>query len=118
MGIEAFTTEPVTELGSLYFDPMLSIIFSDADRHTPLRWLNKQAEEGLLRPDISITMIDQLKFGANLGFGQVKISQAACDNVKGLFAGIFCGWHNLLKKHRTATFWKPLLVSKFIASVF
>lgn len=33
----------------------------------------------MLRPDAFIAMIDQLKFGADLGFGEVKIAQPACD---------------------------------------
>ncbi|RCI00817.1 hypothetical protein CU098_006252, partial [Rhizopus stolonifer] len=41
--------------------------------------LNRQAEDNLLRPDASVTMIDQLQFGAHLGFGEVKTIQPTCD---------------------------------------
>ncbi|ORE02358.1 hypothetical protein BCV72DRAFT_53925 [Rhizopus microsporus var. microsporus] len=68
-----------SELWSIYFDPLLSAIVSDNERNMLLRWLNKQAEGNLLRPDASITLIDQLQFGAHLGFGEVKIVQPTCD---------------------------------------
>jgi hypothetical protein len=38
----------------------------------------QQAEDELLRPDASITMIDELEFGANLGYGEVIIAQPTC----------------------------------------
>ncbi|KAI7874007.1 uncharacterized protein EV154DRAFT_527502 [Mucor mucedo] len=73
------TTISESELWSIYFDPFLSAIISDNERNTLLRWLNKQAENDLLRPDASLTTINQLQFGFNLGFGEVKISQPTCD---------------------------------------
>ncbi|KAI8330666.1 hypothetical protein EDC96DRAFT_528088 [Choanephora cucurbitarum] len=73
------TTISESELWSIYFDPFLSAIISDNERNTLLRWLNKQAEDDLLRPDASLTTINQLQFGSNLGFGEVKISQPTCD---------------------------------------
>lgn len=68
-----------TEIWSLYFDPMLSILFSDSERGTILRWLNKLTEDDLVRPDATITLIDQLEFRANLGFGEVKIANLKCN---------------------------------------
>lgn len=73
------TTISESELWSIYFDPFLSAIISDNERNTLLRWLNKQAEDDLLRPDASVTTINQLQFGFNIGYGQVKISQPTCD---------------------------------------
>ncbi|KAI7887055.1 uncharacterized protein EV154DRAFT_573864 [Mucor mucedo] len=73
------TTISESKLWSIYFDPFLSAIISDNERNTLLRWLNKQAEDDLLRPDASFTTINQLQFGFNLGFGEVKISQPTCD---------------------------------------
>ncbi|KAI7856631.1 hypothetical protein BDC45DRAFT_533595 [Circinella umbellata] len=55
------------------------VIIGIAMLNTLLRWLNKQAEDDLSRPDASLTMINQLQFGFNLGFGEVKISQPTCD---------------------------------------
>ncbi|EIE80183.1 hypothetical protein G6F46_000888 [Rhizopus delemar] len=68
-----------SELWTIYLDPLLSTIVSDNERNTLLRWLKKQAEDNLLRPDASITLIDQLQVGAHLGFGKVKIIQPTCD---------------------------------------
>lgn len=68
-----------SELWSIYFDPLLSAVFSDNERNTLLRWLNKQTDDSLLRPDASITLVDQLHFGAHIGFGEVKIIQPTCD---------------------------------------
>jgi hypothetical protein len=68
-----------SELWSTYFDPLLSAVISDNERNTLLRWLNKQAEDNLKRPEATVTMIDQLHFGAHLGFGEVKNFQLTCD---------------------------------------
>lgn len=58
---------------------MLSLLFSDSERNTMLRWLNKLTEDDLVRPDATITVIDQLEFGINLGFGEVKIAESKCN---------------------------------------
>lgn len=32
-----------------------------------------------MRPDAAITQIDQLDYGGNIGYGEVKIAQPTCD---------------------------------------
>lgn len=68
------------ELFSAYFDPILSELIADTERCTILRWSNKKQEENNdLRPDATITEIHQLKYGDNLGHGEVKAKCGTCD---------------------------------------
>lgn len=65
----------------MYFDPILSSIISDPEKNTLLRWSNKKPEENKgMRPDATITKIQQLKYGYNLGHGEVKTKSSTCDN--------------------------------------
>ncbi|KAG1182370.1 hypothetical protein G6F36_009237 [Rhizopus arrhizus] len=69
------------ELFNTYFDPILSSIISDPEKNTLLRWSNKKPEENKdMRPDATVTKIHQLKYGYNLGHGEVKTKTSTCDN--------------------------------------
>ncbi len=69
-----------TELFSTYFDPILSELIADTERSTILRWSNKKQEENNdFRPDATITKIHQLRYGYNLGHGEVKAKSSVCD---------------------------------------
>ncbi|KAL0097179.1 hypothetical protein J3Q64DRAFT_1611804, partial [Phycomyces blakesleeanus] len=68
-----------SKLWDTYFDSFLPANFSDNERSTLLRWLNKHAKVNLIQLETSITLIDQLNFGANPGFGEVKNSKPKCD---------------------------------------
>lgn len=79
--IKNATSISENELFNTYFDPILSSIISDPEKNTLLRWSNKKPEENKdMRPDVTITKIQQLKYGYNLGHGEVKTKSSACDN--------------------------------------
>ncbi|KAG2228730.1 hypothetical protein INT48_001164 [Thamnidium elegans] len=60
---------------------LFSSIISDPEKNTLLRWSNKKPEENKdMRPDATITKIQQLKYGYNLGHGEVKTKSSTCDN--------------------------------------
>ncbi|KAG1146719.1 hypothetical protein G6F37_004966 [Rhizopus arrhizus] len=79
--IKNATSISENELFNMYFDPILSSIISDPEKNTLLRWSNKKPEENKgMRPDATITKIQQLKYGYNLGHGEVKTKSSTCDN--------------------------------------
>ncbi|KAG2211917.1 hypothetical protein INT47_004604 [Mucor saturninus] len=79
--IKNATSISENELFNTYFDPILSAIISDPEKNTLLRWSNKKPEENKdMRPDATITKIQQLKYGYNLGHGEVKTIGSTCDN--------------------------------------
>ncbi|KAI9254089.1 hypothetical protein BY458DRAFT_521456 [Sporodiniella umbellata] len=53
------------ELFTMYFDPLLSALFSDPDKNILLRWSNVTCNEN---------------FGPSLGFGEVKLARPTTDN--------------------------------------
>lgn len=61
----------------VYFDPILTSLLSGPNRNVLLRWTNISSDETEdLRPDATISKIEQLDFGASLGFGEAKISHS------------------------------------------
>ncbi|KAL0095620.1 hypothetical protein F4703DRAFT_1825554 [Phycomyces blakesleeanus] len=84
-----------SKLWDTYFDSFLPANFSDNERSTLLRWLNKHAKVNLIQLETSITLIDQLNFGANPGFGEVKNSKPKCD--KATLCGDFLRLAHLTK---------------------
>lgn len=58
---------------------MLSLLFSDSERNTMLRWLNKLTEDYMVHPGATIVLIDQLEFEINLDFGEVKTAGYKCN---------------------------------------
>ncbi|KAG0776117.1 hypothetical protein G6F22_012801 [Rhizopus arrhizus] len=78
-GIEVLSWE--CELFTMYFDPLLSALFSDPDKNTLLRWSNVTCDESAdKRPDATISKIQQRDFGQSLGFGEVKLTRPTTDN--------------------------------------
>ncbi|KAI9357484.1 hypothetical protein BD770DRAFT_410800 [Pilaira anomala] len=83
------------ELFSMYFDPLLSALFSDPDKNVLLRWSNLTCDESAdKRPDAIISKIQQREFGQSLGFGEVKLARPTTDNhalcLDLLRLGVFC----------------------------
>ncbi|KAI8878081.1 hypothetical protein K501DRAFT_259306 [Backusella circina FSU 941] len=69
------------ELFTMYFDPLLSALFSDPDKNILLRWSNVTCDESAdKRPDATISKIQQRDFGQSLGFGEVKLARPTTDN--------------------------------------
>ena len=69
------------ELFTMYFDPLLSALFSDTDKNILLRWSNVTCDESAdKRPDATISNIQQRDFGQSLGFGEVKLARPTTDN--------------------------------------
>jgi hypothetical protein len=69
------------ELFTMYFDPLLSALFSDPDKNILLRWSNVTCDESAdKRPDAIISKIQQGDFGQSLGFGEVKLARPTTDN--------------------------------------
>ncbi|KAI8967120.1 hypothetical protein BDF20DRAFT_1005100 [Mycotypha africana] len=69
------------ELFTMYFDPLLSALFSDPDKNILLRWSNVTCDESAdMRPDATISKIQQRNFGQSLGFGEVKVARPTTDN--------------------------------------
>lgn len=65
----------------MYFDPMLTSLFSDPDRKVLLRWTNVISNEnGEIRPDATISQLHQRNFGSSLGYGEVKVARPTTDN--------------------------------------
>ncbi|KAI8637795.1 hypothetical protein BD408DRAFT_436660 [Parasitella parasitica] len=69
-----------TELWNTYFDSLLSCVLANSERSVLLRWLDKVISPSLpLRPDAVVSIVDQLKFSATLGHGEVKIAEPTCN---------------------------------------
>ncbi|KAI8967868.1 hypothetical protein BDF20DRAFT_828470 [Mycotypha africana] len=69
------------ELFTMYFDPILSAMFSNSDKNVLLRWSNVASDEsGEKRPDATISEIYQHDFGPSLGYGEVKVARPTTDN--------------------------------------
>ncbi|KAI8092010.1 hypothetical protein BDF21DRAFT_377051 [Thamnidium elegans] len=69
------------ELFTMYFDPILSALFSDPDKNVLLRWSNVTSDEsGEIRPDATISEICQRDFGPSRGYGEVKLARPTTDN--------------------------------------
>ncbi|KAG2207334.1 hypothetical protein INT47_006808 [Mucor saturninus] len=65
----------------MYFDPLLSALFSDPDKNIILRWSNVTCDESAGKhPDSTISKIQQRDFGPSLGFGEVKVAQPTTDS--------------------------------------
>ncbi|CEP07437.1 hypothetical protein [Parasitella parasitica] len=68
------------ELFTMCFDPILTSLFSDPDRKVLLRWSNVISDEnGEIRPDATISKLQQRDFGSSLGYGEVKIARPTID---------------------------------------
>ncbi|KAL0097002.1 hypothetical protein J3Q64DRAFT_1807327 [Phycomyces blakesleeanus] len=61
------------ELFTMYYDPILSALFSDPNK-------NVFDESGEIRPDATISEICQLDFGPSRGYGEVKLASHTTDN--------------------------------------
>ncbi|CAO3619706.1 unnamed protein product [Mucor hiemalis] len=78
------------DMQTRYYEPLLSAILSDTTKKVILRWPNKMDEAApQIRPDAIISTLIQLKFGRQLGYGEVKpgdestTTQSLCvDTVK------------------------------------
>lgn len=78
------------ELFTVHFDPILTSLYSEPDRKVLLHWSNVMSDEnGEIRPDATISKLQQRDFGSSLGYGQIKIARPTIDNLA------LC--HNLLR---------------------
>ncbi|RCH83998.1 hypothetical protein CU098_004989 [Rhizopus stolonifer] len=69
------------ELFTMYFDPLLSALFSELDENILLRKSNGTCDKSAdKRPDATISKIQQRDFGQSLGFGEVKLACPTTDD--------------------------------------
>ncbi|KAL0139799.1 hypothetical protein V8B55DRAFT_1575061 [Mucor lusitanicus] len=70
------------ELFTVHFDPILTSLYSEPDRKVLLHWSNVMSDEnGEIRPDATISKLQQRDFGSSLGYGQIKIARPTIDNL-------------------------------------
>ncbi|KAF1800653.1 hypothetical protein FB192DRAFT_1437041 [Mucor lusitanicus] len=92
------TTISESELWSISFNLMLSVLISDPDRLIHLRWTNTipAAENGNSRSDTIISETPQMDFTSNVGFGFNITFYITQLTASGIYTSVDIGHNNIL----------------------